>query len=95
MTLLVWEPLAVLMLKATGIPLSQFALWPAVLAVAEMLALWTIAMSRLRFQRYLALLYPLSVLLFLFVAFRSLAWTATGRATWKGRPLPRQRVRLV
>ena len=95
MTLLVWEPLAVLMLKATGIPLSQFALWPAVLAVAEMLALWTIAMSRLRFQRYLALLYPLSVLLFLFVALRSLAWTAAGRAAWKGRPLPRQRVRLV
>ena len=95
MTLLVWEPLAVLMLKATGIPLSQFALWPAALAVAEMLALWTIAMSRLRFQRYLALLYPISVLLFLFVAFRSLAWTAMGRAAWKGRPLPRQRVRLV
>jgi hypothetical protein len=60
-----------------------------------MLALWTIAMSHLRFQRYLALLYPLSLLLFLFVAFRSLAWTATGRATWKGRQLPRQHLRLV
>jgi chlorobactene glucosyltransferase len=93
--LITWEPLIVLILSAIGVPLPRLALWPAALAVAEMLALWTIAMSHLRFQRYLALLYPLSLLLFLFVAFRSLAWTATGRATWKGRPLPRQPLRLL
>jgi chlorobactene glucosyltransferase len=93
--LITWEPLIVLILSGIGVPLPRLALWPAALAVAEMLALWIIAMSHLRFQCYLALLYPLSVLLFLFVAFRSLACTVTGRATWKGRSLPRQQLRLM
>ncbi|MCR4406583.1 MAG: glycosyltransferase [Anaerolineae bacterium] len=94
-TLITWEPLAVLALKVIGVPLPQFARWPAALAVAEMLALWLITLHRLRFPRYLAFFYPISTLLFLSIAFRSLVWTATGWAAWKGRPLPRQRVRLI
>lgn len=94
-TLITWEPLVVLGLKAIGVQLPRFTCWLAALAIAQMLALWIIVMSRLRFPRYLALLYPISVLLFLFVALRSLVWTAGGRSVWKGRTLPRQRVRLV
>ena len=93
--LITWEPLVVLGLKAIGVQLPQFTCWLAALAIAQMLALWAIVMSRLHFPRYLALLYPTSVLLFLFVALRSLVWTAGGRSIWKGRTLPRQRVRLV
>ncbi|MDH7484844.1 MAG: glycosyltransferase family A protein [Anaerolineae bacterium] len=92
---IVWEPLVVLMLKATAMSPPKPMLWPATLAVAETLALWLIVLSRLRFPRVLAFLYPLSVSLLLGVALRSLAWTVAGRAAWKGRPLPRQRVRLV
>ena len=84
-----------LALKAVGVPLPQFAHWPAALAVTEMLILWIITLHRLRFPHYLAFFYPISMLLFLSIAFRSLAWTATGRTAWKGRPLPRQRVRLI
>ncbi len=95
MALVTLEPLAVLALWPLGVGRDVFALWPALLAVGEMLALWLIAMARLRFPRYLALLYPVSLLLLVFIAFRSLLWTATGRATWKGRALPRQRIRIA
>lgn len=89
------EPLAVSILRLLGVGREAFALWPALVASGEMLALWVIAMARLRFPLYLAFLYPAQILLLVFVALRSLLWTATGRATWKGRPLPRQRMRLV
>jgi len=95
LALITVEPLAVLASWPLGVGRTIFVPWLAALAVAEMLALWGIAMSRLRFPRYLALLYPVSILLLVFIAFRSMVWTATGRATWKGRPLPRQRVRML
>ncbi len=95
MTLVTVEPLAVSLLWPLGVGRSTFALWPAALAVAEMLALWGIALARLRFPPYLAFLYPSNTLLLTFIAFRSMLWTMTGRTTWKGRTLPRQRARLV
>lgn len=95
MTLVTVEPLVVLALWPLGVGRDVFALWPALLAVAGMLALWGIAMARLRFPLYLAFLYPVHILLLVFIAFRSLLWTVTGRATWKGRALPRQRIKLV
>lgn len=95
MTLITVEPLAVSVLWPLRVGREVFALWPALLAVGEMLALWVITMARLRFLPYLALLYPVHILLLVFIAFRSLLWTATGRATWKGRTLPRQRVRIL
>ncbi len=95
LTLVTVEPLAVSVLWPLGVGRDVFALWPALLAVGEMLGLWGIAMARLRFPLYLALLYPVQVLLLVFIAFRSMLWTATGRATWKGRTLPRQRVKIL
>jgi len=93
--LVTWEPLTVLGLSAVGTRLPYLTTWPAALAVGQSLALWFIAMSRLRFPRYLALLYPISISLFFFIALRSLVWTVAGRTTWKDRPLPRPRVRLI
>ncbi|MBC7227450.1 MAG: glycosyltransferase [Thermoflexales bacterium] len=95
MALVTVEPLVVLAFWPLGVGRDLFALWPALAAVGEMLALWTIALARLRFPLYLALLYPAHILLLVFIALRSLLWTATGRATWKGRTLPRQRIRLM
>lgn len=89
------EPVLVLVLRVLGLGSSTFSVWLAVSAVAEMLALWGIVMARLRFPLYLAFLYPISVLLLVFIAFRSMFWTATGRAAWKGRNLPRQRIRWI
>lgn len=95
MLLVTVEPLAVLASWPLGVGRAIFAPWLAALAVAEMLVLWGTAMARLRFPVYLALLYPMNVAVLFYVALRSLFFTATGRATWRGRRLPRQRVRLV
>lgn len=95
MTLVTVEPLAVSLLWPLGIGREMFSPWLALTAVGEMLALWLLVMARLRFPLYLAFLYPAHILVLVFIAFRSLVWTLTGRATWKGRTLPRQRVRIL
>ncbi len=93
--LITWEPLLVVALAPLGIGASVFRLWPAVVAVAESFALWTLVLARLRFDRRLALLYPFSLLLFIGIALRSLVLALSGKAHWKGRALPRQRLRWI
>jgi chlorobactene glucosyltransferase len=95
LTLVTLEPLGVIMLWAFESTRAIFDLGLAALAVVEMLALWSIAVTRLRFPFYLVFLYPLLVVLLALMALRSMLWTVTGRLTWKGRKLPRPRVRLV
>ncbi|HUV88066.1 MAG TPA: glycosyltransferase, partial [Anaerolineae bacterium] len=93
--LVFWEPLVVLGLKIMGLPLRPFSPTLAAVAVAESLLLWGITYWRFRLPRYLVFFYPLSVLLFVTIAMRSMVLTLTGRATWKGRSLARQRVRWI
>ena len=93
--LVFWEPLVVLGLKIVGLPLRPFSPILAAVAVVESLLLWGITYWRFRLPRYLVFFYPLSVLLFVTIAMRSMVLTLTGRATWKGRPLVRQRVRWI
>lgn len=95
LTLITLEPLGVVILWTFEPTRAVFDLGLAVLAVGEMFALWNIALARLRFPIYLAFLYPLLVILLVLIALRSMLWTMTGRLTWKGRNLPRQRIRLV
>lgn len=95
LALVTLEPLAISGLWLLGVPWASSRLWPAAVAVAEMVLLWTIGMWRLRLPRYLALLYAVSVTVVVFIALRSLLWVATGTATWKGRTLARQGVRLL
>ncbi|MCR4404729.1 MAG: glycosyltransferase [Candidatus Acetothermia bacterium] len=56
-------------------------------AVGLSILLWGLISWRLGLPRYLPLLYPLSILLSVILAFRSLALTLAGRTTWKGRRL--------
>lgn len=93
--LLVLEPPVVIALWLGGIARSLFDVNIALLAVSEMLALWGLTLVRLRFPLYLLFLYPVHFTLLVFIAWRSLVLTITGRITWKGRRLPRQRVRIV
>jgi len=93
--LVFWEPLVVLGLKMAGLPLRPFSTTLAAVAVAESLLLWGITYWRFHYPRYLVFFYPLSVLLFVIIAMRSMVLTLTGHATWKGRLLARQRVRWI
>lgn len=95
LTLITWEPISIAILWAFEPTRAVFDWGLAVLAVGEMLALWSITVIRLRFPFYLVFLYPLLVTIFVLIALRSLLWTITGRLRWKGRNLPRQHIRLV
>jgi chlorobactene glucosyltransferase len=86
--MLFWEPLIILALGLAGAGSSQ-NLVPAARAVALSLLLWGLANWRFGFPLYLTFLYPLTILLTLVIALRSMLLTLTGRATWKGRRLTR------
>jgi chlorobactene glucosyltransferase len=83
-----WEPLVVFTLGALGSVGPQnviLAAWAVVLS----LLLWGFTYWRFGFPLYLTLLYPLTVLLTVVIALRSMVLTLLGRATWKGRRLAR------
>jgi chlorobactene glucosyltransferase len=87
------EPVTVLTLGLTVVPLPQLHLRLAATGVGVSLLLWGLTHWRFRFPLYLAFLYPLTVLLSVVIAMRSMALTAVGRTTWKGRTLPSPRIR--
>jgi chlorobactene glucosyltransferase len=77
--------------------LSAFLNFPASLAtiaVCEALLIFTLSYYRLRTPMYLVPLYPLGVLVFVWLAFRSLIHTLLGYRSWKGRKLPPPVLRL-
>jgi chlorobactene glucosyltransferase len=76
-----------LALGALGITLPGFAPDWAAVAVAASFALWLLVCRRFGFPSVLAMLYPISMALAVVIAFRSMALTLTGRATWRGRAL--------
>lgn len=80
-----------LWLAGAGIPALDAAI--AGVGVALGLTLWGLSHLRFRFPLWLALLYPLSLLLGLFIAVRSVVLVAQGRSTWKGRTLIQPQIR--
>ncbi len=97
----VWAWLAIIFLLPPGVVLLRLAgaaiptpdLAIAGAGVAGGLALWTLSHVRFGFPLYLVPLYPVSILLALIIAGRSVALAVTGRATWKGRTLLQPKVR--
>jgi chlorobactene glucosyltransferase len=94
----VWVWLAILFLKPPiMLVLSVLGLvpgahvWLLVCCTCVALALWLTVYRRLGYPSYLALLYPVTLVVVEFVALSSLWLTLTGRLTWKGRTLIRPR----
>jgi chlorobactene glucosyltransferase len=83
-----WEPPLVLVLRATRAPsIPAEAVLPAALATSLCLLLWLINNLRFRIPWTQAALHPVTMLLVLSIAVRSVIWHTLGRGTWKGRPL--------
>lgn len=93
--LLFCEPPAILLLRAMVPGWSGPSPWLAAAAIAVSLLLWGITHWRFGFPLYLAFLYPLTMLLTVAIAMRSMVVTLSGRATWKGRRLGAPRVRWL
>jgi len=83
-----WEPPLVLVLRAArALSIPAETVIPAALATGLSLLLWLISNLRFRIPLIQAVLHPVTMLLMLFIAARSVAWYALGRGTWKGRPI--------
>lgn len=82
--LFIWPPLVVLS-YAFGDPILDFPLRQALLAVLEGGALWGMAYRRFRLPIWMAVLYPLNMLIFFLIAMRSFFWSLMGQAVWKDR----------
>jgi chlorobactene glucosyltransferase len=87
------QPVIMLARGLAGAPTPLLSWGLAAGAVGFSIFLWGIISWRLGLPRYLPLLYPLSILLGVIIAFRSLALTLAGRTTWKGRRLVRHSLR--
>jgi chlorobactene glucosyltransferase len=87
------EPLAVLTLPLFSVSLHPISTVLAAVAVIASLLLWEMMSWRFRFPRYLGVFYPAIILSAVVVALRSMVLTLSGRATWKGRTLPKARER--
>jgi chlorobactene glucosyltransferase len=89
---LAWQPLVVLALALFGVPLPDLLAPLALAHTALGLIMMSVAHYQLGFPVYLAMLYPVTLLLAFGVALYSMIVTIRGRATWKDRTLARPRV---
>ena len=89
------QPVLIAALAVAGVPLSAYSLATAAAGVFFALLLWGISDRCFRFPLYLALLYPISIVLALVIAGRSLVLAVRGRSTWKERTLVRAPVRWL
>ena len=83
-----WQPPLVLVLRATrALSIPAESVIPAALATSLCLLLWLINNLRFRIPWIQAALHPVTMLLVLSIAVRSVIWHTRRRGTWKGRPL--------
>ncbi len=95
--LLVWvwmafaflEPPLILLLGVFKVSFDFFPPGLAWIAIFEAMVLFSIAFQRFRFPYYLILLYPISLAVFVIIAFRSLVINVIGIGNWKDRKMPR------
>lgn len=86
-------PVGVLLARLFGAPVPNLNVGLALAGVAAGLASWGMSHLRFGFPAWLIPLYPLTMLLALAIALRSVALVRRGRTTWKGRTLAQQPVR--
>jgi len=68
---------------------------PILRSLVVSFAIWAVAYAKSKVPVYLALLYPVSILLWTAIAFRSMFATLLGKSSWKSRRLARPRIRLL
>ncbi|MEO5887481.1 MAG: glycosyltransferase [Anaerolineales bacterium] len=72
----------------------NFPISLAMIAITEALLMICLTYRRFRIPGYLVLLYPLSLLIFTWIAFRSLVYSITGYQSWKNREMPCPKFKL-
>lgn len=82
---LAWQPLFVLALGVTGNSVPKGIVLPAAATIGLALLTWALSAVRFRLPLVQVPLYPVTILLVMGIALRSLAWHLRRKGTWKGR----------
>jgi len=93
LSIVFFEPIVVLILGLAIFSVSTLSIILAAIAVAISLISWGITHFRFGFPLYLMFLYPITMLLALAIATRSILISFAGRATWKERTLNKPAIR--
>jgi len=80
-------PPLVLLADWAGMPPEFFPYRLAASTTIISLVTWMIAFRRFQFPMILVLIYPITLSLFVLIAFRSIVYNLTGQANWKDRAL--------
>lgn len=82
-----WLP-PICLARSFSNPVTVLILWSSSAAIGFALMSWIITYVRFGFPVYCAFLYPITALLMVYMASRSLLLTLSGKATWKERYIP-------
>ncbi|MGQ9610434.1 MAG: glycosyltransferase [bacterium] len=87
------QPIIVLFMNISGYYANKISLALSSLGIAFSLLIWFFSNLKFRFPLYLTLLYPINIILAIFIAFGSMIITLTGKAGWKGRKFIKPKIR--
>jgi chlorobactene glucosyltransferase len=67
----------------------------ALILILLSVVIWIAAYWKTRVPYYMTLLYPMSMLIWFYVSMNSMYLALTGKSTWKGRNMPKPKVRFI
>lgn len=67
----------------------------AMILVALSLLIWLLTYWKTRVPYYLTLLYPMSMLIWFYVSMNSIYLSITGKSFWKGRNIPKPKIKIL
>jgi len=79
------QPIVIIFLFLLNIEIPRLILIYSILTLVVSYLLWAISIIRFKYPKYLILIYPISMIMILIIAIRSMYQTLTGKIKWKGR----------
>jgi len=89
------NPLYVLSLKFLGYSIPKTVLYNSLGSLMALVILFYISYNRFKYPILYVLLYPLTVLIWFYMALLSFYYTITGKASWKGRKVLEHEIRWL
>ncbi|TFF99096.1 MAG: glycosyltransferase [Promethearchaeota archaeon] len=81
------QPIVIIFLFLLNIEIPRLILIFSILTLFLSFLLWAISIIRFKYPKYLILIYPITMLMILIIAIRSMYQTLTGKIKWKGRSI--------
>lgn len=94
LTIITWHPIIAVLNHLQNSSFNN-PFWYAIISIIASSFLWFLTSLKFGFPLYLFLFYPLIFTTSIFIGFRSIIMTITGRSVWKDRRLKKSKIRLI